>query len=103
MSRRRIEEMRIRLRALQLMIVCDLRAGLAGEVKTICGTNLTPPDQAERLRKNDEVLWFTKWLSFPPCQAAKHLASLCPVWSEVHVADPQPEWHSLGMIDESAL
>lgn len=41
----------IRLRALQHMIVCNLRRHLAVEVKTICDTNSASPVQMERIRK----------------------------------------------------
>ena len=40
----------IRLRALQHMVVCNLRRGLAGEVKTICNNKSAPQSE------NDEKL-----------------------------------------------
>ncbi len=41
----------IRLRALQHMIVCNLRRRLAMEVKVICDGRSAPPDRMERVRK----------------------------------------------------
>ena len=45
------DKKQIRLRALQHMIVCNLRRDLAGEVKDIYETKSAPPDQMERVRK----------------------------------------------------
>ena len=44
------DKKKIRLRALQHMIVCNLRRDLAGEVKVIYDNKSAPPDQMERLR-----------------------------------------------------
>lgn len=41
----------IRLRALQHMIVCNLRRNIAMEVKTICDTKFASQTQMERIRK----------------------------------------------------
>ena len=45
------DKKQIRLRALQHMVVCNLRRDLAGEVKDIYDTKSAPPDQMERVRK----------------------------------------------------
>ena len=45
------DKRQIRLRALQHMVVCNLRRDLAGEVKAIYDNESAPPDQMERVRK----------------------------------------------------
>ncbi len=45
------DKKKIRLRALQHMIVCNLRRDLAMEVKVICDERSAPPDRMERVRK----------------------------------------------------
>ena len=79
----------IRLRALQHMVVCNLRRGLAGEVKTICDNKSAPRSQMERVRKmmKNYGLQATYMLPCPTfvTKSPNACDSLCAARPAVHV------------------
>ena len=99
------DKTKIRLRALQHMIVCNLRRDLAGEVKVICDTESAPPDQMERVRKLmkhyglQATLSRYNTVSHFVTQTLNAKDSLCAARLAVHAGTPKPERRRVQISD----